>query len=113
MLDFERLSEIGAWNKERKLPICPLCGKVIEPHEFFEEIEQEEGREVSDNTQRAIVLMHIDALRPGKLNHRPYNLGWGHNFCNTIQGDKGIFETIEELRKIIENYKIRHNNKEK
>ena len=108
LIDFEKLSEIGAWDKERKLPICPLCGKPIEPHEFFEGIAQAKGREVSDNTQRAIVLMHIDALRPGKLNHRPYNLGWGHNFCNTIQGDKDISETIEELKKIIENYE-RHN----
>lgn len=111
LLDFEKLWEIGAWDKINKIPICPLCGKPIEPHEFFEGIEQAEGREVSDNTQRAIVLMHIDALRPGKLNHRPYNLGWGHNFCNTIQGDKDISETIEELRKIIRNYEMHHNNR--
>lgn len=104
LLNFEKLWEIGAWDKDKKLPICPLCGKYIEPHEFFEGVEQAEGREVKDNTQRAIVLMHIDALRPGKLNHRPYNLGWGHNFCNTIQGDKDISETIEELKKIISNY---------
>lgn len=110
LLDFEKLWEIGAWDRINNVPICPLCGKPIEPHEFFEGVAQAEGREVSDNTQRAIVLMHIDALRPGKLNHRPYNLGWGHNFCNTIQGDKDISETIEELRKIIENYERHHNN---
>lgn len=111
LLDFERLWEIGAWDKINKVPVCPLCGKPIEPHEFFEGIEQAEGREVSDNTQRKIVLMHIDALRPGKLNHKPYNLGWGHSFCNTIQGDKDISETIEELRKIIKNYELHYNNR--
>ncbi|EHO84453.1 BstXI family restriction endonuclease [Fusobacterium ulcerans] len=108
LLNYEKLFEIGAWDIINNLPICPLCGKPIHPHEFFEEIEQTEGRQVSDNTQRAIVLMHIEALRPGKLNHRPYNLGWGHNFCNTIQGDKDISETIEELRKIIVNYEEHH-----
>lgn len=109
LLDFEKLWEIGAWDKNKNVPVCPLCGKPIEPHEFFEGVEQAEGREVSDNTQRAIVLMHINALKPGELNHRPYNLGWGHNFCNTIQGDKDISVTIEELKKIISNYEAHHN----
>ena len=72
---------------------------------FFEEIEQAEGRRVQDNTQRAIVLMHIKALRSGQLNHRTYNLGWGHNFCNAIQGDKDIETTIAELERIVNTYK--------
>lgn len=89
--------------------ICPLCSKQITPNDFFVEITQQEGRQVKDNTQREIVLMHINALRPGTLNHRIYNLGWGHNFCNTIQGDKDIDETICELEKIVKNYKTHKN----
>lgn len=104
LLDFDKLYKLGVWNREKNLPICPLCGKEIHPHEFFEGIEQMEGRRVSDNTQRSIVLMHINALRPGKLNHRTYNLGWGHNFCNLIQGDKDISETINQLQDIVSNY---------
>lgn len=111
LLDFKKLWEIGAWDKDRNIPVCPLCGKPIEPHEFFERVEQVEGREVNDNTQRAIVLMHVNALKPGELNHKPYNLGWGHNFCNTVQGDKDISVAIEELRKIIRDYEVHHNNR--
>lgn len=104
LLDFKELARIGAWDLKKHVPICPLCGKEIKPHEFFKSINQAEGREVSDNTQRDIVLMHIKALKPGELNHKPYNLGWGHHFCNTIQGDKDIEETIQALFEILENH---------
>lgn len=104
LLDFERLKRVNAWSIARNRPICPLCSKNIESKNFFEEILQAEGRRVQDNTQREIVLMHINALRSGKLNHRIYNLGWGHNFCNAIQGDKDIIETIDELRNLVATY---------
>lgn len=104
LLNFERLKRVNAWSIERNRPICPLCSKNLESKNFFEEILQAEGRRVQDNTQREIVLMHINALRSGKLNHRVYNLGWGHNFCNAIQGDKDIDETINELRDLVATY---------
>ena len=66
-------------------------------NKFFEDVEQPEGREVDDNTQKDIVLMHVDALRSRVLNHRPYNLGWGHNYCNLIQGYKDI-STFKSLK---------------
>ena len=105
LLDFVKLQKVNAWSLKLHRPICPLCSKPMNASNFFEEILQAEGRQVQDNTQREIVLMHISALRPGKLNHRVYNLGWGHNFCNSIQGDKNIDETIAALEEIIENYK--------
>ena len=49
--------------------------------------------------------MHIEALASRKFNHRPYNLGWGHQHCNTIQGPKSIEKTLERLREILENNK--------
>lgn len=98
LLQYDMLSEIGCWTEK---PVCPLCCHEIKLDEFFEEIKQMEGREVFDNTQREIVLMHIDPLRPAKFNHRTYNLGWGHNFCNLIQGDKSITETINKLKEIV------------
>lgn len=104
LLDFERLQNVNAWDIIRNRPICPLCSKTLNANSFFEEILQQEGRRVQDNTQREIVLMHINALRSGKLNHRVYNLGWGHNFCNAIQGDKDIQETIDELHEIVSTY---------
>lgn len=107
LLNYTELSQIGAWGIENNQPVCPLCGKVVNVEEFFEEITQQEGRRVSDNTQRSIVLMHIKALKPGELNHSVYNLGWGHNFCNSVQGDKDVEETINALEKIVKDYKER------
>lgn len=101
LLDFDKLKKLGVWSLDKKQPICPLCHKIIFTDEFFDDITQMEGRQVLDNTQKSIVLMHIKALRPGKFNHRPYNLGWGHNYCNLIQGDKDISETINVLKKIM------------
>lgn len=104
LLRYDELQKVNAWDVRLNRPICPLCSKPLFAQNFFEEIEQAEGRRVQDNTQRAIVLMHINALRSGKLNHRTYNLGWGHNFCNAIQGDKDIEDTIKELKRIVETY---------
>lgn len=106
LYDTELLHEIGALNNQNEL-ICPLCKNVIDFEEFFIEIEQQEGRQVMDNTQRSIVLMHVKALKPGEFNHKTYNLAWGHNWCNLIQGDKDIDETIEMLKEIIDNHESR------
>lgn len=105
LLDYSKLAKINAWDLKLNRPICPLCSKPLTADMFFAEIEQMEGRQVASNTQRAIVLMHISALRPGYLNHRIYNLGWGDNFCNAIQGDKDITETIKMLDEIVITYK--------
>ena len=110
LIDFERLKQLQVWNEKIHTPICPLCNRQIYCEDFFKEILQQEGRRVLDNTQREIVLMHVFALKPGTLNHTIYNLGWGHNFCNTIQGDKDIEETIEMLERLVINYR-KHNMK--
>ena len=107
-LDFDRLEELGVWNKETNEAICPLCHKPVYAEEFFDDVLQAGGREVPDNTQKYIVLMHVDALRSGEFNHRPYNLGWGHNFCNQIQGDKDISETIIAIEEILKSHKKLH-----
>ena len=106
LLDYSELQMVSAINN-RSQTICPLCRKPIYLDDFFKEKLQAEGRQVLDNTQREIVLMHIEALRSGYLNHRIYNLGWGHNFCNLIQGDKSLSETIVDLREIIKSHEER------
>lgn len=100
LIDLENTYAINS----SKQTICPLCRKPIYLEEFFNEILQAEGRQVIDNTQREIVLMHITPLHSGKLNHKIYNLGWGHNYCNLIQGDKSIEETINELKRIVDSF---------
>lgn len=102
LLQYDKLTESGCWGSK---PICPLCCKEIYIDDFFSEIKQMEGREVFDNTQREIVLMHINPLKPGEFNHRIYNLGWGHNFCNLIQGDNTIDNTIRQLEDIVNRHR--------
>lgn len=105
LLDFNKLSEISAWDKDRNCPICPLCKEVIEAEKFLETATQDEGREEEDNTQSEIALMHIKALAPGEFNHCTYNLGWGHKHCNTIQGPASIEETLVNIQRILKNNK--------
>jgi hypothetical protein len=101
LLDTEKLSELGVWDSVSNVPICPLCKYKIYLEDFFDSTPQDEGREVATNTSKEIVLMHIRALIPGELNHRPYNLGWGHSYCNRLQGNMSIDDTISKLRGII------------
>ena len=105
LLDFDILSNVRAWNKESHEPVCPLCLKSLVAKQFFETATQDEGREEEDNTQAKIVLMHIDGLKPGELNHRTYNLGWGHKHCNTIQGPYDIEYTLDFLKEIVAEYR--------
>ena len=48
-------------------------------------------------------------MRPGKFNHRTYNLAWGHRMCNTIQEDMSLEETLKLLDNIVGNNKNRVN----
>ena len=105
LYDLKKLENIRALNKKDHLPICPLCLEKLDAKSFFEVAQQDEGREEEDNTQSEIVLMHIEALAPGKFNHRTYNLGWGHKDCNTIQGPKSISETLNYLQRILKRNK--------
>ncbi|EMI09203.1 BstXI family restriction endonuclease [Anoxybacillus gonensis] len=103
LLDFNKLESIRAWDKIKNQPVCPLCLETLVPQDFLEIDAQAEGREEEDNTRSKISLMHIRALKPGELNHRTYNLGWGHRHCNTIQEDYDIVEVIQKLRRIVKN----------
>lgn len=81
--------------------ICPLCLKPLSANGFFNRLEQAEGRDVPDLTVTQINLFHIDELKLGKFNHRPYNLGWGHHHCNTVTKDSGIIETLKWMDDVI------------
>jgi hypothetical protein len=106
LINFEKLAEFNIWDKSLSSPICPLCKKELTWQEFFETVEQDEGREEEDNTQTAIELMHIKPLYPGEFNHCTYNLAWGHKHCNIIQGNSSISETLEKLKAILQSNRI-------
>nr|WP_011116952.1 BstXI family restriction endonuclease [Enterobacter sp. RFL1396]AAO16094.1 restriction endonuclease [Enterobacter sp. RFL1396] len=62
-----------------KETVCPLCLAKISAKGFFSKVEQQEFRRVHDLTVTEINLFHINELRYGAFNHKPYNLGWGHH----------------------------------
>ena len=81
--------------------ICPLCLDELSGHGFFARMEQAEGRVVPDLTVTQLNLFHIEELRTGVLNHKPYNLGWGHHHCNVVVKDAGIAETLRWMQDVL------------
>ncbi|MBM3475207.1 MAG: BstXI family restriction endonuclease [Armatimonadetes bacterium] len=84
------------------VPACPLCLEPLSAHGFFARMEQAEGRAVPDLTVTQVNLFHIEELRMGVLNHRPYNVAWGHHHCNVVVRDAGIQKTLEWLRDVLD-----------
>jgi hypothetical protein len=81
--------------------ICPLCLEELSGNGFFAKMEQALGREVSDLTVTQINLFHIEELKLNRLNHRPYNVGWGHHHCNVVVKDSGINVALEWMSAVI------------
>lgn len=102
LLDFERLRHLRVINDDGRT-ICPLCLELVPAAGFMKRGEQAEGRETWDITITEINLFHIKELRYGELLHRPYNLGWGHHFCNVVVRDVGITPTLDWMKHVIEN----------
>ncbi|NJL88952.1 MAG: BstXI family restriction endonuclease [Coleofasciculaceae cyanobacterium SM2_1_6] len=100
LLDRHKLLEARILNKDG-LTICPLCLERLSSRGFFSRLEQAEGREVLNLTVTQLNLFHIEELKYGTYNHRPYNLGWGHHHCNVTVKDSGIAKTIEWMYKVI------------
>lgn len=101
LLDNHRLIESRIINSEG-FTVCPLCLEEISSQGFFNRLEQAAGREVIDLTITQINLFHIEELKYGAYNHKPYNLGWGHHHCNVVVKDSGIMETLRWMNKIVQ-----------
>lgn len=65
-------------------------------------MEQAAGRLVHDLTVTKVNLFHIAELRVGVLNHRPYNIGWGHHHCNVVVKDSGLDKTLEWMKQVVD-----------
>lgn len=100
LLDFDKLKSSRMIDNENRT-ICPLCLEPLSSLGFFNRLTQAIGREVHDLTVTEINLFHIEELRFGKFNHRPYNLGWGHHHCNVVVKDSGIKETLHWMKGVI------------
>ncbi len=102
----QNLIEVGSLTKARmtnkdSLTVCPLCLEFLSGFGFFARMAQALGREVHDLTVTEINLFHIEELKYGQFNHRPYNLGWGHHHCNVVVKDSGINDTLEWMDKVV------------
>lgn len=101
LLDYEHLQKVRILNSDN-VTICPLCLEPLDAFGFFNRKAQAKGRETADLTITELNLFHIEELRPGLFNHRPYNLGWGHHLCNVVIGDEGIDHTIRWMHDVVE-----------
>lgn len=99
-LDKVKLIDIRVLNA-RGNTTCPLCFKELRSQGFFNRMAQAEGRVVPDLTVTELNLFHVEELRIPHLNHRPYNLGWGHHHCNVVMKDSNVAKTLEWMRGVI------------
>jgi len=100
LLDMARLTRARVLNGDGAT-VCPLCLEELSGQGFFNRLTQAEGRGVPDLTVTELNLFHIEGLRVGVLNHRPYNLGWGHHHCNVVVRDSGIQGTLAWMLTLI------------
>ena len=106
-----KAAEKGLFDKKRLISarilddacytICPLCLERISARFFADIMPQSEGREVSDATVTEVSLFHINELKASQLNHKPYNLGWGHHYCNVVVKDAGIENTLQWMKTVL------------
>lgn len=102
LLDLERLRKARIVDAEG-VTICPLCLECLSVSDFMRRGEQAEGRATYDLTVTELSLFHVQELRVGKLLHKPYNLGWGHHFCNVVAKDVGILPTLDWMTGVLAN----------
>ena len=100
LLDYAALRRSRIINAEQTT-VCPLCLLPLAGAGFFNKVAQAEGRVVPDLTVTEVNLFHIQELRYGVFNHRPYNLGWGHHHCNVVTKDSGIEGTIIWMKEVL------------
>src|SRR5699024_8834437 len=101
LLNFELLQDHRIVDAESRL-ICPLCLELISGDSFFVRVSQAQGRQTWDLTSTEVSLFHINELRVGTRQHRPYNLGWGHHFCNVVANDAGIDPPLDWMHEVLE-----------
>lgn len=100
LIDKDLLIQSRIINEDNEL-ICPLCKEPISSAGFLSRLPQATGRERHDLTVTEINLFHIEELSYGTLNHRPYNLGWGHHHCNIVCKDAGIGKTLDWMHSVL------------
>jgi hypothetical protein len=83
--------------------ICPLCLKKLSANAFLINFFESTEKSDADKDVTPINLFHINQLKAGEFNHSPYNLAWGHQNCNMVCKETGVFETIKWMKEIVVN----------
>lgn len=96
MLDLNRMHSVGMINANG-IAQCPFCREELSFQELINQATQQVGRQLSSSNATALHLMHIDPLKMGIFNHKPYNLAFGHAKCNHAQGEDSISQSIDFL----------------
>jgi hypothetical protein len=102
LLDVGRLEAARIVDRDGAT-VCPLCLGSLSAADFSRRSEQAAGRATYDLTAKELSLFHVQELRVGRLQHKPYNLGWGHHFCNVVVKDAGILPTLDWMRGVLDN----------
>jgi len=96
MLDLDRMRGAGMLNSNGTAQ-CPFCRAPLSYEELIDQAPQQIGRQLASSNATALHMMHIEPLKMGQFNHRPYNLGLGHAKCNHAQGEDSIRRSVEFL----------------
>jgi len=96
MLDLPRMQAVGMIGSNG-IAQCPFCREELTYQELVDQANQQVGRQLSSSNATALHLMHIEPLKMGSFNHKPYNLAFGHAKCNHAQGEDSISDSIAFL----------------
>lgn len=81
-------------EKNTKKSKCPICLERISLEELG----------YDRYNHKSIQSCHLEPLSEDVMMHKSGNVAWGHRICNIMQNDSTIPETVERLRKIVENH---------
>ena len=111
--DIKRFKYYGAIDKNEKLA-CPLCLKKIKYNDLHRTADYTEnsqsGNAVIQNTYTTrstqVNVFHMRPLVYGSIEHKPYQVFWGHHHCNTNLGQNRCF-SLEEIKQFKKYGKIK------
>lgn len=104
LLDYKKIVDARIMNYDH-ITICPLCLEELSAEGFITNLDIPEGREVPDLTVTQNNLFHIQPVTYGEYNHKPYNLGWGHHYCNVVVREISISDTLKWMQYVLDKNK--------
>lgn len=77
---------------------CIICKEKLTIDNFL----------MTRENHNSIQSCHVDPLSEEEIMHKPGNVKWGHRWCNIVQNDKSVPDTLKGLIQILQNngYKV-------